>query len=162
MSFEEPGPDNNYLANHVALLLSSLKEVTGRDLIDPQAEPLETARQLYEAPFFVASHDTSGDPILTYGNRFAQELFEMSWDEFTSTPSRFTAEAPNREERAKLLAEVTANGFIDNYSGVRISSTGNRFRIKKATVWNLIHPDGSSAGQAATFSNWEKISKANP
>ena len=162
MSFEEPGPNNNYLANHVALLLGSLKAVTGRDLIDPQAEPLETARQLYEAPFFVASHDTSGDPILTYGNRFAQELFEMSWDEFTSTPSRFTAEAPNREERAKLLAEVTANGFIDNYSGVRISSTGNRFRIKKATVWNLIHPDGSSAGQAATFSDWEKISKANP
>ena len=162
MSFEEPGPNNNYLANHVALLLGSLKAVTGRDLIDPQAEPLETARQLYEAPFFVASHDTSGDPILTYGNRFAQELFEMSWDEFTSTPSRFTAEAPNREERAKLLAEVTANGFIDNYSGVKISSTGNRFRIKKATVWNLIHPDGSSAGQAATFSNWEKISKANP
>ncbi len=162
MSFEEPGPDNNYLANHVVLLLGSLKAVTGRDLIDSQAEPLETARQLYEAPFFVASHDTSGDPILTYGNRFAQELFEMSWEEFTSTPSRFTAEAPNREERAKLLAEVTANGFIDNYSGVRISSTGNRFRIKKATVWNLIHPDGSSAGQAATFSDWEKISKANP
>ena len=162
MSFEEPGPDNNYLANHVALLLGSLKAVTGRDLIDPQAEPLETAQQLYEAPFFVASHGTSGDPILTYGNRLAQELFEMSWEEFTSTPSRFTAEAPNREERAKLLAEVTANGFIDNYSGVRISSTGNRFRIKKATVWNLIHPDGSHAGQAATFSNWEKVQKANP
>ena len=28
MSFEEPGPDNNYLANHVALLLGSLKAVT--------------------------------------------------------------------------------------------------------------------------------------
>ena len=162
MSFEEPGPDNDYLANHVALLLGSLKAVTGRDLIDPQAEPLEAARQLYEAPFFVASHGTLGDPILTYGNRFAQELFEMSWEEFTSTPSRFTAEAPNRKERAKLLNEVTANGFIDNYSGVRISNTGNRFRIKKATVWNLIHPDGSHAGQAATFSNWEKVQKANP
>lgn len=162
MSFEEPGPDNNYLANHVALLLRSLKAATGRDLIDPQAETLETARQVYEAPFFVASHGISGDPILTYGNRFAQELFEMSWEEFTSTPSRFTAEAPNREERAKLLAEVTANGFIGNYSGVRISSTGKRFRIKKATVWNLIHPDGSHAGQAATFSNWEKVQTANP
>lgn len=157
MSFEEPGPDNNYLANHVALLLGSLKAVTGRDLIDPRAEPLEAARQLYEAPFFVASHDTSGDPILTYGNRFAQELFKMSWGEFTSTPSRFTAEAPNREERAKLLAEVTANGFIDNYSGIRISSTGKRFKIKKATVWNLFHPDGRPAGQAATFSHWEMI-----
>jgi hypothetical protein len=157
MSFEEPGPNNNYLANHVALLLGSLKAVTGRDLIDPQAEPLETARQLYEAPFFVASHDTLGDPILTYGNRFAQDLFEMSWEEFTATPSRYTAEAPNREERARLLAEVTKNRFIDNYSGIRISSTGKRFRIKQATVWNLMDPDGNNAGQAATFSHWEKV-----
>ena len=157
MSFEEPGPDNNYLADHVALLLSSLKALTGRDLFDPQIDPIEAARQIYEAPFFVASHDTSNDPVLTYGNRFAQELFEMSWGDFTSTPSRFTAEAPNREERARLLTEVTTNGFIDNYSGIRISSTGNRFCIKQATVWNLIHPDGSHAGQAATFSNWEKI-----
>jgi hypothetical protein len=157
MSFEEPGPNNNYLANHVALLLGSLKAVTGRDLIDPQAEPLETARQLYEAPFFVASHDTLGDPILTYGNRFAQDLFEMSWEEFTATPSRYTAEAPNREERARLLAEVTKNRFIDNYSGIRISSTGKRFRIKQATVWNLMDPNGNNAGQAATFSHWEKV-----
>ena len=157
MSFEEPGPNNNYLANHVALLLGSLKAVTGRDLIDPQAEPLETARQLYEAPFFVASHDTLGDPILTYGNRIAQDLFEMSWEEFTATPSRYTAEAPNREERARLLAEVTKNRFIDNYSGIRISSTGKRFRIKQATVWNLMDPNGNNAGQAATFSHWEKV-----
>jgi len=157
MTFEEPGPDNNYLADHVALLLESLKTLTGRDLIDPHVDPGEVGRQIYEAPFFVASHDTSDDPLLTYGNRFAQKLFELSWEEFTSTPSRYTAEAPDREERARLLAEVSENGFIDNYSGVRVSSTGKRFRIKKATVWNLSHPNGSYAGQAATFSNCEKI-----
>ena len=157
MPFEEPSPDNDYLADHAALLLQSLKKLTGRVLIDPTLSPIEAAQQLYEAPFFVASHNTSSDPLLTYGNRTAQNLFEMSWEEFTSTPSRFTAEAPIREERARLLAEVTAHGFIDNYSGIRISSTGKRFRIKKATVWNLIHPDGFPAGQAATFSHWENV-----
>ena len=81
----------------------------------------------------------------------------MSWEEFTATPSRYTAAAPNREERARLLAEVTKNRFIDNYSGIRISSTGKRFRIKQATVWNLMDPNGNNAGQAATFSHWEKV-----
>jgi len=57
----------------------------------------------------------------------------MSWAELTRTPSRLTAEAPNREERARLLAAVTARGFIDDYSGVRISKSGRRFRIARAT-----------------------------
>ncbi len=79
----------------------------------------------------------------------------MSWDELTRTPSRLTAEAPNREERARLLAAVTAHGFIDDYSGIRISKTGRRFRIAQATVWNLLDEHGIYAGQAAMFSRWE-------
>jgi len=64
-------------------------------------------------------------------------------------------EAPNREERARLLAAVTARGFIDDYSGIRISKTGRRFRIAQATVWNLLDEHGRYAGQAAMFSRWE-------
>jgi hypothetical protein len=79
----------------------------------------------------------------------------MSWEELTQTPSRFTAEAPNREERARLLKAVTERGFIDDYSGVRISKTGKRFRIDRATVWNLITEDGKPCGQAAMFDQWK-------
>ena len=78
----------------------------------------------------------------------------MSWAELTRTPSRLTAEAPNREERARLLAAVTAQGFIDDYSGIRISKTGRRFRIQQATVWNLLDDQGHYCGQAACFSQW--------
>lgn len=154
---EEPSPKNDYLVGHVALLLGNFKHLTGRDLISPELDRVEAARELYQAPFFVASHETSADPVLNYGNLFAQRLFEMSWDEFTSTPSRFTAEAPKREERARLLSRVTARGFIDNYSGVRISASGKRFWIREATVWNLASADGSRVGQAATFREWEEI-----
>ena len=42
--------------------------------------------------------------------------------------SASAAEAPLREERARLLAAVAANGFIDDYSGIRISKSGRRFR----------------------------------
>ncbi len=73
----------------------------------------EQARQLCYAPFAVASHDTSLDPILNYGNKTALDLWELSWSDFRSTPSRKTAETITQEERSRLLAEVTTHGFID-------------------------------------------------
>lgn len=79
------------------------------------------------------------------------QLFEMSWDEFTRLPSRKSAESPNQEERSRHLALVKKNGFIDHYSGVRISSRGKRFLIENAVVWNLIDTGGNYRGQAATF-----------
>jgi hypothetical protein len=102
----------------------------------------------------LVSHGTQADPVLNYGNATALALWEMSWAEFTQTPSRLTAEAPNREERARLLAAVTAHGFIDDYSGVRISKNGRRFRISQATVWNLLTENGLPCGQAASFNSW--------
>jgi hypothetical protein len=57
-----------------------------------------------------------------------------------------------------LLAEVAAHGFIDNYSGIRISKMGRRFRIEQATVWNLVNESGEAQGQAATFRQWTWVS----
>ena len=137
------------------LITHSLRHWTGRDLLPGLFNPLGLAKNIFEAPFVLVSHGTEADPILNYGNAAALQLWEMTWDELTRTPSRLTAEAPNRTERAQLLAAVTANGFIDDYSGIRISKTGRRFRIAQATVWNLLDERGHYAGQAATFSRWE-------
>ncbi len=95
--------------------------------------------------------------MLNYGNATALTLWEMSWEELTRTPSRYTAEAPNREERARLLEAVTRDGFIDNYAGVRVSKNGRRFRIAQATVWNLLNEAGVYCGQAAKFDTWEYL-----
>jgi hypothetical protein len=114
-----------------------------------------TGRKNFHAPFVLVSHGTESDPVLNYGNRAALALWEMSWEELTRTPSRLTAEAPNREARAKLLEAVARRGFIDDYSGVRISKTGRRFRIARATVWNLLTGDNQPCGQAAMFDRWE-------
>ena len=137
------------------LMASSLKHWTGRDLLPGLFNPAGLAKNIFHAPFVLVAHGTEADPVLNYGNAAALALWEMSWDELTRTPSRLTAEAPNREERARLLAAVTANGFIDDYSGIRISKTGRRFRIAQATVWNLLDERGTYAGQAAMFSRWE-------
>ncbi|MCS6242740.1 MAG: MEKHLA domain-containing protein [Opitutus sp.] len=139
---------------HAKCLVRSYAHFTGRKLIQDQASDAELVQALDEAPFVVVSHGTEADPVLNYGNATALALWEMSWAEFTRTPSRLTAEAPNREERARLLAAVSAHGFIDNYSGVRISKTGRRFLITQATVWNLLTDDGQPCGQAASFNSW--------
>lgn len=140
---------------HTACLARSLKHWTGRELFSGVKSAEELAQSVFEAPFILVSHGTEADPVLNYGNRAALALWEMSWDELTRTPSRFTAEAPNREERARLLAAVAACGFIDDYAGVRISKSGRRFRIARATVWNLLTEEGQPCGQAALFSEWQ-------
>jgi hypothetical protein len=53
-----------------------------------------------------------------------------------------------------LLERVTRDGFIADYSGIRIAASGRRFRIERAVVWNLIDADGTRHGQAATFDCW--------
>ena len=151
----EPSPSNHYLQSHVAALLRSYYDLTGRQLIEQTDDLATMAKRVDEAPFFVASHGLENDPVLDYGNRCALELFAMSWDEFTQTPSRLTAEAPNRAERERLLTSVTEKGFIDDYSGVRITADGRRFRIHQATVWNVTDKSGVKIGQAATFSEWD-------
>ena len=147
---DSPNEQNFFLRRHVELLLSSYQRLTGKALIT-DLTPDKSAKAIWEAPFFVASHNAAADPVLTYGNQAALDLFEMDWAQFTSTPSRFTAEALERAERDRLLTTVARQGYIDDYSGARISSSGRRFRIKRATVWNLIDEAGIKIGQAAAL-----------
>jgi len=143
-----------HMVDHVALLADSYARLTGRPLIDADADP---ARRIWEAPFALVSHGTGLDPVFNYANCTALRLFGMSWQAFTSLPSRFSAESVNRKERARLLALVSAQGYIEDYSGVRISATGRRFTIRGATVWNVIDGKGVDYGQAAMFAHWDDV-----
>ena len=140
---------------HTQHLLDSYLYWLGRDLIAREGTPAEQAERLWLAPFVVVSHGTQADPILNYGNRTALELWEMNIPQLLQTPSRLTAEPMHRDERARLLERTTTQGYVDDYQGIRISSTGRRFRINRAIVWNLIDATGQRIGQAATFDHWE-------
>lgn len=156
--FPYPDESNAFLASHIRLLRMSHRALTGRPLIDLADEQAlsdgAAARILFEAPFALLSHDGAADPVLTYGNRTALELFELDWAGLVTMPSRLTAEAPDRAERARLLAAVTRNGFIQDYAGIRVSAGGRRLRIEQATVWNLPDESGKPQGQAAAFRSW--------
>jgi len=149
----------DFIETHGAELLRTYHRWTGRHLIEPCGDELAEARMLFEAPFAVVSGGAEGDQILNYGNKTALNLWEMDWNTLTRTPSRLTAEPMHRDERAEFLRRVRERGFIDDYSGIRISSKGRRFRIGQATVWNVTDDDGKYAGQAATFSKWEFLSQ---
>ena len=143
----EPAEVNAYWPAHAALLLDSYRHWTGRDLLTSDAP----AHALYHAPFVVLSHDTAPDPRFTYANLTAQKLFEMPWPEMLSIPSRYSAEPLAQAERERLLARVSAQGYVDDYSGVRIAHSGRRFTVQDATVWNLLDREGKLIGQAAWF-----------
>jgi hypothetical protein len=146
------------VVEHVGLLISSYHRFTGRYLLSPGLNVNERVQALWDAPFVVASHDTQADPVFNYGNQAALTLFEMTREQFTSLPSRLSAEPMLREERQALLERVRRFGFIDDYCGVRISASGRRFRIERATVWSLIDENGADRGQAVMFGAWSDVS----
>lgn len=146
-----PCAENHYLAEHIELISRSFSNLLGYTLL-PDTDNL--AECLYHAPFVLLSHNTEADPIFNYANVQGLKLFEFSWQELITLPSRASAEAINQTARDKIMAQVTAQGFMTGYRGVRISKTGKRFAINNAIIWNLTDTAGVYQGQAACFSDW--------
>lgn len=146
-----------FLAHHVEILRSSYLHWTGKSFFDEGVTHENAVEALWTAPFAVLSHGIGVDPIFNYGNQRALNIFEMSWEEFIVLPSRLSAEIVNQQERVKLLDAVSRYGYINNYSGIRISKSGRRFMIRDATVWNLMTPEGEFYGQAALIRDWEYL-----
>jgi hypothetical protein len=139
------------------LILDSHARVVGRPLLVVEGNDTERARALYLANTVVLSHGLEADPIFNYGNRLAQQRFELTWRELVALPSRLSAEPVNRDERQRLLDAVATRGYIEDYGGVRVSKSGRRFRITGATVWNLVDGAGVLRGQAAAFASWTDL-----
>jgi PAS domain-containing protein len=145
------------LARHTRLLCDSYRHWTGMRLIAHDPDTHEGVEELLEAPFAVASHNTQDDPVFNYANNAALKLFGMEREEILGLPSRFSAELVAQEERASLLERVTRNGYVNDYSGVRIAKSGLRFLIRNAVVWNVIDEQGNYHGQAALIRDWAPI-----
>jgi hypothetical protein len=151
---EEPSIENAFNVAQVRLINNSYTRVLGEALLFGYQNERALAEALFEAPFVVISHDVASDPVFNYGNQMALSLFEVTWAELVSLPSRFSAESVVQEERSDLLERVKKDGFIADYHGIRVSKTGRRFHIDRAVVWNLFDDLGTYQGQAACFKEW--------
>ncbi len=132
----------------IALIAASFARLLGRTLV-PAGDDLTAA--LWNAPQAIVAHGTEPDPLFFFGNRAALAKFHTTLEAFIGMPSRLSAEVPLRGERQALLDRVRRDGYIDDYGGVRITASGERFRIEDAIVWNLIDEAGVRHGQAASF-----------
>ncbi len=140
---------------HSQRLITSFQHWTKTPLITSSVD--EQARSLFEASFVVISHGTESDPIFNYGNAQALALWQFDWNTFVQLPSRRSAEPVEQLERDRLLLEAKTNGYIRNYRGIRISSTGQRFWIEDVILWDVLDENHQRCGQAATFSDWKLI-----
>jgi hypothetical protein len=140
------------------LLLNSFRHWTGHDLLERVGDQDYQAHALFQSPFIVVSHGMEEDPLLNYGNQSALDLWEMTWEQLVETPSRLTAEPTSRAEREWMLEQARTRGYLDTYRGVRITSTGRRFLVEDALIWNIMDAGGRRVGQAATFAQWTWLS----
>lgn len=144
-----------------ALMAWSFHHFTGDDIV-PDARQLngtDLARAMFNAPAAIVSHGTEADPIFRYANAAALALWEMDWEAFTRLPSRHSAEPESgiQSDRDRLLKAALENGFVDDYSGDRISSQDRRFEIRNTVLWNVIDRDGVRHGQAAFIRDWRYL-----
>jgi len=137
------------------LLVGSYRRLLGEEPpFLPPGAPADAGWLYRRALSCVLAHNTDPDPLFIYANKTAQSLFGYGWDELVTLRSRFSAEAPNREERQRLLNAVARDGFATGYSGIRIAKSGRRFRISDGVLWQLRDANGSIRGVAATFARW--------
>ena len=142
---------------HSKHILKSYASITGAVLYDDTYSDQYRSYLLYHAPYVVVSHGMQQDPIFNYANLTAQQLWKLDWNQFTALPSRLSAEADLSKNRQRLLEEAAQKGYIDNYSGVRISFKGMRFLIENVLLWNLKNETNEKIGQAALFRNWTNL-----
>jgi hypothetical protein len=137
------------------LLSGSYARLTKKALVPADQDSAAGAHWLYnEAPFGLLAHNTDADPCFIYANITAQKLFEYDWSEFITIRSRLSAEAPNREERQRLLDAAARDGYMTDYRGVRVAKSGRRFWVENVTLWQLIDENGKLHGQAALLPDW--------
>ena len=136
------------------LLLDSYRHWMKQELIDRGVTFSEQSHQLFESSFVVVSHGMQNDPILNYGNRTALALWEMSWEELTSTRH---ASPPNLPIRKNVPRCFNGQHNMDSLMIIEESAfqrPGKRFLVERAIVWNVVDDQGQKQGQAATFSKW--------
>ena len=113
-------------------ICGSYKDKNREKLLDGTIPVQEAAKALWNAPFVCASHDASD--VFNYGNKAAFSLWRLSWDEFVGLPSTKSAEDDEsvQSERRELLDRAAKDGYIKDYSGIRQTSDGRKFKINGA------------------------------
>lgn len=145
------------IVSHVQLILDNYRHWFGEELIDRERLGRKAiAHNLFQAPCVVLAHNNAADPIFTYGNQTALDLWERTWDELLQMPSRQSAEslAQAQTVRNQILNDSRDFGYKAGFDGIRVTKSGRRVCIEDVKLWDLLDTTGQYQGQAAVFSKW--------
>lgn len=137
-------------------IIASYRDIVGGELLPGLKLSDDPVEALFYSEKIIVAHGTEADPVFHFGSARALLLWELPLEKFLGMPSRLTAEPMHRDERERLLQRTLQFGFVDDYQGVRISSTGRRFWIERATIWNLT-VENVRYGQAACFDTYKRL-----
>lgn len=144
-------PQSPEVSRLAVAMADSYRRLAGHDLV----EGSDIATAVYNSADMLLCHDGSEDPRFVYANQVAQDVFGRPWSEFVGMPSRLSAATDVQAERGKLIAQATESGYVTGYSGIRVSSSGSKFRILDATLWRVTDADGEVLGLACRIPRWE-------
>lgn len=153
MSASDPPWLSPPLLGLTTLVLESHERLFGRPLVQARGSRL-AAQELFVLDRVVLCHDGSSDPVFTYANRAALSLFERPWSGMVGLPSRFSARQRDRRQRQEALELARRQQVLTGYGGERVASSGRRFQIRGARLWNLLDAERRYHGQAACFGDW--------
>eukprot|EP00271_Cylindrocystis_brebissonii_P002248 TRINITY_DN12699_c0_g1_i1.p1 TRINITY_DN12699_c0_g1~~TRINITY_DN12699_c0_g1_i1.p1 ORF type:complete len:256 (-),score=42.92 TRINITY_DN12699_c0_g1_i1:548-1315(-) len=153
-SASPPPPPLPYLSGEVIMhslaVIDSYFRATGKPIFPSSVEISVAAKALWELPRVVVTQGTEEDPLYNYGNKAALDLFEMDWPTFTSSVARKWA--PEEEQTAHSeLVKSAVQGVQDIGGLVRVTSSGQTFKISQGAWWALTTLDGEPFGQGAVF-----------
>lgn len=142
-------------------IVQSYHDLLGKPLVEATATADDGTDSipaaLYASNAAILCHTTDDDPLFCYVNATAQRLWSRPWHEFIGLPSRLSARPDARDVRAAMLTEVGERGWTTGYSGIRVSATGELFRIVDAELWQVRDAAGRLLGVAARIPAWEPV-----
>ncbi|KRA82940.1 MEKHLA domain-containing protein [Altererythrobacter sp. Root672] len=159
-----PVEDNERIAMQVSagsrlpLIAESFARIAGKPLVDPASGGIEEAMWL--APRVIMAQGIDAVPRIFYANRLALDLYEMTASAFIGMPSHLCAEPIRRAELLRMFARLDKDDWIEGFNGVRVASSGRRFKVDTALTWNVIDEHGTRVAQAASYAEWEYIDPA--
>lgn len=147
----------NFESHALAIAMArSYRQLTGEDVVEDDSSG-DIGDALYEADDLLLCHDGAADPLFTYANEAAQQVFELGWNEFIGMPSRLSAAPDAQTDRNELISQATESGFFTGYSGVRVSSSGRKFVIQDAVLWRVSDEAGHVLGLACRVPKWRYV-----
>mgnify|MGYP003628899865 FL=1 len=139
--------------DHALLLNESYRHWTGEYIVE-QNDPGKVLAALNEADFVVVSHGMEAEPVFNYGNLAAFTLFGYEHLDFLRLMTSKTVGTEGMAGRQALTEQIDRDGFTHDYHGVRMTSSGQRFKVDASTVWKLQDNLGRVHGHAAIFREW--------